>query len=96
MELIPASQIKGFHAPDIMLQGVPWEMKAPQGGGKNTIKNTVQNASHQSENIILDLRRCKIPQDKEVKEAEQKLKLSKRLRRMKIVAEGEKIFDFSK
>ena len=50
----------------------------------------------EAENIILDLRRCKIPQDKEVKEAEQKLKLSKRLRRMKIVVEGEKILYFSK
>ncbi|MBR0093466.1 MAG: hypothetical protein IJP92_17405 [Lachnospiraceae bacterium] len=96
VELIPASQIKGFHAPDIMLQGVPWEMKAPQGSGKNTIKNTVQNASHQSENIILDLRRCKLPQDKAAKEAEQKFMLSKRLRRLKIVLDGEKILDFSK
>lgn len=60
VELIPPSIIKGLQMPDIMIQGVPWEMKSPEGKGKRTIKNTVQNASHQSVNIIIDLRRCPI------------------------------------
>ena len=43
--------------PDIVMQGVAWEMKSPEGSGKYTIKKAVQNASHQSQNIIIDLRR---------------------------------------
>ena len=61
IELIPPSVIKGLRMPDIMMKGVAWEIKSPEGNGKNTIKNTAQNASHQSENIIIDLRRTKIP-----------------------------------
>ena len=30
VELIPPSEIKGLRMPDIMLQGIPWEMKSPQ------------------------------------------------------------------
>jgi len=52
---------------DIILQGVPWEMKSPVEAGKYTIKNIVQNASHQSVNIIIDLRRCKMMDDEAIR-----------------------------
>ncbi|MBR1479024.1 MAG: hypothetical protein IJ608_13855 [Lachnospiraceae bacterium] len=96
VELIPVSEIKGLRMPDIMMQGIPWEMKSPQGDGKKTIKNTVQNASHQSESIIIDLRRCKIPEDKALKEIDRYFKLSRRLKRLKIITKDEKVLDFRK
>ena len=36
-----------------------WELKSPLGSGKRTIANNLRDAAHQSENIILDLSRCK-------------------------------------
>ena len=71
IELIPTHEIKGLRMPDIMLLGLPWEMKAPQGEGKNLFKNTVQNASHQAQNIIIDLRRCKANEERALKELRQ-------------------------
>ena len=96
IELIPASQVKGMRTPDISINGVLWEIKAPTGNGKNTIKHTLQNASHQSNNVIVDLRRCKLNQDQAIKEMEQRFNLSKRIRRMKIITNDEKIIDFKK
>lgn len=93
IELIPPSAIKGLRMPDIMMIGVPWEIKSPEGNGKNTIKNTVQNASHQSENIIIDLRRTKIPQEQALKEIDRYFRLSKRLRRIIIITKDEIILD---
>ncbi len=93
IELIPPSTIKGLRMPDIMMKGVPWEIKSPEGNGKNTIKNTVQNASHQSENIIIDLRRTKISQEQALKEFERYFRLSKRLRRIIIITKDEIILD---
>ena len=37
-----------------------WELKSPLGNGKRTIANNLREAAHQSENIILDLSRCKM------------------------------------
>ncbi|MDO5480709.1 MAG: hypothetical protein Q4F58_03520 [Candidatus Saccharibacteria bacterium] len=37
-----------------------WELKSPLGNGKRTIANNLREASHQSENVILDLSRCKM------------------------------------
>jgi hypothetical protein len=71
-------------------------MKAPIGGGKYTIKNIIQNASHQSENIIVDLRRCKMDEEKSINELERYFRLSRRIRRIIIITKSEKKLDFTK
>ena len=96
VELVPASKIKGLKMPDIMLQGIPWEMKSPEGDGKRTIKNTVQNASHQSENIIIDLQRCKTDEERALREIDRYFRLSRRLKRLKVITKDKRILDFSK
>ena len=82
--------------PDIMIQGIPWEMKSPEGNGKRTIKNTIQSASHQSVNIIIDLRRCPIEDQQAIKELQSYFSKSKRLRRMKIIDKDMNVLDFHK
>jgi len=64
VELIPKSNIEGIHRPDVIINGLEWEMKAPKGEGKWLIPNTMKKAQQQSENIIIDLRRVKLPQAK--------------------------------
>ena len=96
VELIPPPQIKGLHLPDIMLMGSPWEIKAPEGNGKNTIKHNLQNAAHQSENIIIDLFRCKLADDTAIKDIQYHFQLSKRIKRLKIITKSEKIIDLKK
>ena len=96
VELIPPSRIKALRMPDIILNSLPWEMKAPIGGGKYTIKNIIQNASHQSENIIIDLRRCKMNEEKSINELERYFRLSRRIRRIIVITKSEKKLDFIK
>ena len=96
VELVPPSTIKGLRMPDIMIQGIPWEMKSPQGDGKRTIMNTIQNAAHQSGNVIIDLRRCKLEEAQAIREINHHFQLSKRIRRMRIITKDEKIVDLSK
>ena len=95
IELIPPSRIKGLKMPDLMMQGIPWEMKAPKGAGKNTIKHTLQNAGHQSCNVIVDLRRCKLSVEIAQKELNYSFKMSRRIQRMKIIVDNEKIIDYT-
>ena len=88
IELVHPSNIEGLHLPDIYIDGIPWEIKAPEGNGKNTIKHSIQKALLQSPNIILDLRRCKLKQSDAIKEAEKNFRLSKRVHRMKLIMFG--------
>lgn len=50
--------------PDIDVKGVLWEIKSPRGNGKKTIDNNLRTARKQSHNIVLDLRRVKLHQNK--------------------------------
>ena len=64
IELIPPSKTPGSLSPDFTMDGLDWEMKSPQSGGSRTIEHAVRSASKQSENIIIDLRRCKLSEDR--------------------------------
>ena len=96
IELVPTSQIKGLKMPDVMINGIPWEIKAPLGNSKNTIKHNFQNAAHQSENVIFDLCRSKLDEETALKEIQHHFNLSKRIKRLKVFTKSEEIIDFHK
>lgn len=96
VELIPPMQIKGMNTPDIQVDGMVWELKSPTGNGKNTMKHNISNAKRQSRNVIVDLRRCKMPEERSVNELKHHFDLSKRLKRLRIIKKSEIMLDFSK
>ena len=96
IELIPPVRIKDVRTPDFTMQGVSWELKSPKGGGKSTIRHTIKHAVTQSNNLIIDLQRCKIDDTQAIKELELHFNLSKRIRRMKIVTKDRNILDYIK
>ncbi len=96
IELIPRSTTCGVQTPDIIMNGIGWEIKSPKGKGKWLIKNTIQNASHQSENIIIDLRRIKINQTKCLSAIERQFKFSKRIKKILVITKDRKLLDFYK
>lgn len=74
VELMPKSNKQGEHTPDVRMERLLWEMKAPKGEGKYLIANTIQRAVVQSPNIIVDLRRAKRHQTKCLSELRKSLK----------------------
>ena len=96
VELIPVSNREGVHTPDIRMDGLEWEMKAPLGEGNQLMKNTIQKAIKQSPNIIVDLRRTGRHQTKCIRELQREFKESKRIRRLKIITKTGKTLDFIK
>jgi hypothetical protein len=52
--------------PDFDINGVIWELKSPTGSGKRTIQNNLREAKHQSCNIIMDLTRIKLHEQRAI------------------------------
>ena len=96
VDLIPTSNIEGVHTPDIKMNGLEWEMKAPIGEGKYLMANTIQKAVKQSHNVIVDLRRTKRHQTKCLRELENEFMKSGSLKRLKIITKSGKTLDFEK
>ncbi len=96
IELIPPSQIKNLRMPDIMMCELPWEMKAPEGKSKYTAQNIIQDAVKQAQNVIVDLRRCKLLESRALSDFKREFEKSKHIKRMKIIRKNLEILDFSK
>ena len=93
IELIPRSQIEGVHRPDIIMDGLEWELKAPKGEGKWVIINTIQRAIKQSANIIIDLRRTKRNQDKCIADIRKEFVRSKTIKRILVITKPGNLID---
>ena len=96
IELIPKSEKRGVHAPDIVMNGLRWEMKSPKGEGKYLMQNTIQKAVKQSRNVIVDLRRAKRSQERCLQELEKEFVSSKNMQKLKVITKSRRILDFEK
>ncbi len=94
IKLIPPVQGKGIKTPDLTIDGVAWEMKAPTGDGKRTIQNTLKRACKQSENVIIDLRHSKMSEEQAIREIVREFTISKKLKKLKIITKAGEILDF--
>ena len=56
------SSIPGQRRPDIVMDGLEWEIKCPRGKSKRTIEKCIITAVGQSPYIIIDLRYIKLPE----------------------------------
>lgn len=50
--------------PDLLIKNEVWELKSPRGNSKNTIHNIFVTSRKQSYNVIIDLRQCKMNEQK--------------------------------
>ena len=82
---IAPSAIPGQHRPDILMDGVEWEIKCPEGSSKRTIENNMRKALLQSRNVIFDLRQIKLAEKDCIQELEHQYSKRSQLRKMYII-----------
>jgi hypothetical protein len=82
--------------PDIKMNGLLWEIKAPKVDGKYTIQHACLKASRQSENIIFDLRRSAIFEKKAISQLNKQLKLIYKIKNLLIITKSLKLIDLKK
>ena len=93
VELIPPVQVRGVRSPDIIMDGVAWEMKSPIGVGKYTIEHAFRSALKQSSYIIFDIRRLKTPEDKSIHEITRRFNDFKKVKRELIISKAAGLID---
>jgi len=96
VEFLTPSRTKGMRNPDIKMNGVLWEIKAPQNNGKHTIEHIFRKALKQSKNIIFDLRRTQMSNDKSISQITRQFTLIKDVKRLLIISKSNKLLDLKK
>ncbi len=92
---IEPSMAKGEHTPDIIMDGIAWEIKCPQGNSKRTIENNFRNAVIQSRYIIFDLRRIKLHDNQCVSKLEKEFRARKYLKKLIVIKKDGTMIEYS-
>ena len=92
---IEPSNIPEVYRPDILMDGVEWEMKSPIGSSKRTIEKNYHKAALQSKNIIFDLRRINVPEAICLKQLEREFYDKKSLRLL-VIKKDDTLVKFGK
>ncbi len=82
------SNMPGVYTPDVRIEGLEWEIKSPNGKSERTIRRNLHIASRQSRNIIFDLSRIEIPEDKCIKELRDAFNSSTHIKNLIIITKA--------
>ena len=96
IELIPPSHIPNIRTPDFKMNGLKWEMKSPKGKSRSTLEHAFQTAMKQSVNIVFDLRRIQMPNDKAVATLERLFSYSKGVKHLLVISKERKLLEYKK
>jgi len=96
VEFLAPSQTKRSRMPDVVIDGVIWEVKSPTGKSKYTIQNQFKRAARQSQNLILDARRLKLNSLYIKEEVIKQVSLRRSIKRLKLIPKSGQIIDIDK
>jgi len=85
-----------YKTPDLLINGVRWELKSPTGKGKRNIQRQLREGSKQSRNIVFDARRSKIHIVRIKSELEYQLRLSRNISRLILITKTGEVLDLAK
>lgn len=98
VEFILPARRKGIKTPDILMDGIEWEIKSPTGKGARTIENTLRAALRQSPYIVLDLRRMdgRIPTYKHIHNIRYQFERTRPIKRIIVITRQITHLDFQR
>jgi hypothetical protein len=77
--------------PDIVVDGVRWEIKSPLGKGKRNLQHQIHRAMKQSKSIVFDARRSKIDIRKTRNYLKKYVKEDRRIKRLVLITKTEQV-----
>ena len=82
IKFIPRNNYK---TPDLLINKIEWELKAPTGSGKRNLQHTISRAIKQSKYIIIDVRFSSIHISKIKSHLSAEIKKNKQIKRLLLI-----------
>ena len=90
IKFIPRNNCK---TPDLLINKIEWELKAPTGSGKRNLQHTVSRAVKQSKYIIIDVKFSKIHIFKIKSHLSAEIKKNKQIKRLLLIDKQKNIVE---
>lgn len=91
IKFIRPSNRKGNHTPDFWMNRLSWEVKSPRGKKLRCIADNIRDATKQANNLIIDLRRIKIPDQRCISKIRYEIKDKHNFKRILAITHDGKI-----
>nr|WP_234914993.1 hypothetical protein [Corynebacterium diphtheriae] len=85
VELKPVSGRSGVKTADAVIDGVECEIKAPEGNGRNTVRDLLREGSKQAGNLIVDLHRTEMTTEDALRQIEQAMSRYNRIEEVLLI-----------
>ena len=82
-----------FRTPDFAINNLKWELKSPMGSSARTIENNMRTARKQSENIVIDLSRIKLHQQRAISRVNFFLSKPNQFKRVLVITKTRKVIE---
>ncbi len=96
VSFIRPSAIPNQHRPDIIMDGIEWEIKCPIGESKRTLENNLRKAILQSQNVIFDLRHTKLPDAQSIYQLKCRFDRTSQIRKLYIIKKDGELILYKK
>ncbi len=96
VELITPSNTPHSKRPDFVMDGLEWETKSPTQKSRRTIERVFYEASNQSKNIVIDLRRINNDIKSMVHLLEKCFRTTRKVHKMYVIIKPGKIMFYKK
>ena len=94
ISFIRPSSIPNTPRPDIVMDGVEWDIKCPEGNSKRTIESNIRNAIMQSHYIIIDLRWIKLTESQCLSQLELQFKTKSAIKKLLVITKRNELLEF--
>ncbi len=82
-----------FRTPDFDINNTKWELKSPMGSSARTVENNMRTARKQSVNLIIDLRRIKIHQQRAIVRINYFLSKPNQFKKVLVITKNKKVIE---
>ncbi len=82
-----------FRTPDFNVKNIKWELKSPMGSSARTIENNMRAARKQSVNLIIDLGRIKLHQQRAIARINFFLSKPNQFKRVLVITKTKKVIE---
>lgn len=96
VELVERSRTPHAKSADIVLLSMLWEIKSPNGKTTRCVEHAIRRATHQAPNVIIDLRRIKIPDETLIKLLKRLFQELRSVRNLWIITKKSQIIKYKK
>ncbi|MDR2976819.1 MAG: hypothetical protein LBV19_05845 [Streptococcaceae bacterium] len=93
IKFLAPKNLDHIKTPDILMDHLKWEIKSPKSSGSRAMEQALRSATKQSPNVIIDLRRCKLKDERAISQINATAYKRTAIKRLLVITKAGEVLD---